>query len=219
MTDFDPYDVLGLGRDATDQEIAAAKRRKAKETHPDVGGSEEAFDHMQRALAVLTDPVKRKKFDETGAIDEDKPDLTRETAIGIIDAKIGERVNDYILNDYDLRRDPRRTDLLAVVALLIEQEIAQLNAAARNGEKSIAYFRDMALRFRRKSPDAANHLAKSFENHAAAAEVTLANMLKQIPARKLALEILQDYEFRRDPPQDYSDPFASGMSPYAGRFG
>ena len=85
MTDFDPYDVLGLGRDATDQEIAAAKRRKAKETHPDVGGSEEAFDQMQRALAVLTDPVKRKKFDETGAIDEDKPDLTRETAIGIID--------------------------------------------------------------------------------------------------------------------------------------
>jgi curved DNA-binding protein CbpA len=67
---MDPYDELGVARDATPQQIQAAHRRAAKRHHPDQGGDAEKFDRIQRAFAILRDPDKRRIFDETGSYDE-----------------------------------------------------------------------------------------------------------------------------------------------------
>lgn len=65
-----PYEVLGVDQAATVDEIKAAAKRHAKENHPDAGGDAETFHRGRRALIVLQDPKKRKKFDETGRVDE-----------------------------------------------------------------------------------------------------------------------------------------------------
>jgi len=59
------YDVLGVGRDATDDEIKAAWRRAAKATHPDAGGSETAFQQAEQAWHVLSDPWLRSEYDRS----------------------------------------------------------------------------------------------------------------------------------------------------------
>lgn len=62
----DLYAELDVSPTATAEEIKAAGRARAKQTHPDAGGSAEAFNRVQRALAVLKDPERRARYDQTG---------------------------------------------------------------------------------------------------------------------------------------------------------
>ncbi|MCK5604816.1 DnaJ domain-containing protein, partial [Candidatus Pacearchaeota archaeon] len=48
-----------------------AYKEKALETHPDKGGSNEAFDQVHKAYLTLSQPRSRKRYDETGAVDDD----------------------------------------------------------------------------------------------------------------------------------------------------
>lgn len=63
-----PYDILGVGRDASPDEIKAAYRRKASETHPDKGGSDAEAAAVNDAYALLSDATRRSKFDTTGDV-------------------------------------------------------------------------------------------------------------------------------------------------------
>jgi molecular chaperone DnaJ len=65
----DFYDVLGVDRDASEEEIEQAFRKKASQYHPDVSDepdAEERFKEIQRAKDVLTDEEKRQAYDQLG---------------------------------------------------------------------------------------------------------------------------------------------------------
>lgn len=70
MAKRDYYEVLGVKKDATDAEIKSAYRRKAKECHPDLHPddkqAEERFKELNEANEVLSDPEKRKRYDQFG---------------------------------------------------------------------------------------------------------------------------------------------------------
>lgn len=69
MNKRDYYEVLGVSKTATDAEIKSAFRKLAKKYHPDVSKEENAaekFKEVQEAYAVLSDPEKRKKYDQFG---------------------------------------------------------------------------------------------------------------------------------------------------------
>jgi len=59
----DYYKILGLERTATDEEIKKAFRKLALEHHPDKGGDEEKFKEINEAYEVLSDPKKRRAYD------------------------------------------------------------------------------------------------------------------------------------------------------------
>ncbi len=65
----DFYEVLGVDRDASEDEINRAFRRKAAQYHPDVSDepdAEEKFKRIQKAKDVLTDEEKRAAYDQMG---------------------------------------------------------------------------------------------------------------------------------------------------------
>ncbi len=68
----DYYAILGLERNASDNEIKKAFRRRARECHPDVcsdGDAEERFKAVNEAYDVLSDPAKREMYDRYGTVD------------------------------------------------------------------------------------------------------------------------------------------------------
>src|SRR3954468_9242924 len=66
----DPYELLGVARDADDTTIKKAFRRLARELHPDVNShdpdAEEKFKHAAEAYEILSDPQRRATYDRYG---------------------------------------------------------------------------------------------------------------------------------------------------------
>jgi len=66
-TKRDYYEILGVGKDASADEIKKAYRRAAVQHHPDKeGGSEEKFKEINEAYEVLKDQSKRQRYDQFG---------------------------------------------------------------------------------------------------------------------------------------------------------
>lgn len=63
---MNPYEVLGVARNASDEEIKNKYRTLARVHHPDKGGDKELFIRIKDAYDVLSDPYKRQTFDESG---------------------------------------------------------------------------------------------------------------------------------------------------------
>ncbi|KAI3320284.1 DnaJ-domain-containing protein [Xylariaceae sp. AK1471] len=73
---IDPYEVLGLERTVTGDQVKSAYRKLALKNHPDKVSEDqkqkahETFQTIAFAYAVLSDPTRRKRYDETGSTSE-----------------------------------------------------------------------------------------------------------------------------------------------------
>ncbi len=78
----DYYEILGIDRDADDDQITKAYRKLAMKWHPDrikdadkKKEAEEKFKEITEANTVLMDPEKRRKYDQFGLLDGEGPDF------------------------------------------------------------------------------------------------------------------------------------------------
>src|SRR5436190_21519318 len=77
MARRDFYEVLGVGRDASADDIQSAYRKLARTYHPDVNkdpGAEDRFKEISEAYDVLSDPELRRRYDAFGADFRQVPD-------------------------------------------------------------------------------------------------------------------------------------------------
>ncbi len=69
MTNRDYYEILGIPRNASVEDIKSAFRKLARQYHPDVSkeaDAEEKFKEINEAYGVLSDPQKRARYDQFG---------------------------------------------------------------------------------------------------------------------------------------------------------
>nr|WP_291490349.1 DnaJ domain-containing protein [Desulfurella sp.] len=84
MFDRDYYKILGVNRNATQEEIKQAYINLAKKYHPDANHTdkyaEEKMKLINEAYFVLSDPVKKRDYDTFGYYNESKSDYVEEFA-------------------------------------------------------------------------------------------------------------------------------------------
>ena len=74
MSAKDYYSILGIDRNASDQDIKSAFRTLSKKYHPDLNkdpNAEQKFKEINEAYQVLSDPEKKQKYDMFGTVDGD----------------------------------------------------------------------------------------------------------------------------------------------------
>lgn len=72
MADKDYYSILGISKDASQDDIKHAYRRMSKKYHPDINkepGAEKKFKEINEAYEVLSDEQKRRNYDQFGSAD------------------------------------------------------------------------------------------------------------------------------------------------------
>lgn len=95
---MDYYKLLGIPRDATEEEVKKAYRKAAREAHPDKGGSHELMVLVGKAGETLRDRVKRAKYDQTGkdgGPEKSFDDLAMEQACSLLFQIMG-KIPDYM---------------------------------------------------------------------------------------------------------------------------
>jgi curved DNA-binding protein CbpA len=123
------YEILGVSRDATPEEIKSAYRKLAMRHHPDRGGGEVEFKRIQTAYDCLSDSDRRKRYDETGQENEQQGPTKEQAAEMMVMASLMECVKD---------QDFEHTDIVYELKRAFGAKAKQFEAERTGLEKQIA---------------------------------------------------------------------------------
>jgi curved DNA-binding protein CbpA len=184
---IDPYDILGVGRDADEAAIRAAFRRLAKESHPDSGGDADDFVLSQKAQELLLDPLRRKVFDATG-YDPELADARDIQGLMLIE----KLVNDIVLDE----REPGTFNPIEKMRATLQGDIRKARFHMREMESHGARVKRHLSRLgHRSGADVLGYMLRArIEAIAKAAEETG----RQIEASERALLMLEAYNYEMD---------------------
>jgi curved DNA-binding protein CbpA len=174
---MNPYDELGVDKDASKDEIRKAYRKKAHESHPDKCGQDPAatakFQLVAQAYSVLKDDARRKQYDETGEVKQPVDETFSDLAC-------------LVLQLIEACADPETFDLNAAVLEVLKKTILTETQVAALADKSAAKLERAAkLMKKKRSNRKANFMAKALtdraEDHRKAA-VTARRKIEKVEA-------------------------------------
>ena len=196
---IDPYDLLGIGRDADDKAVRAAYRTVAKDAHPDSGGDVARFAQLQAAYELLKDPVRRKVFDDTGYDPElaDPRDLKGLMMLETL-------VNDFILDE----REPGSFDPLAAMRRKLSDDIVKSRFHILELERHRNRVRQHIDRLGRR-PET-DFLGSMLRARSASIADAIRSAEGQIVATEQAYQMLEGYSYELAPPPAEAEPMPKG---------
>jgi curved DNA-binding protein CbpA len=186
------YTELGVKPGATAAEVKKAFRAKAKRTHPDRGGTAEAFDKVVRANLVLSDAARRAKYDETGEIDEANLDRQMQAVLNII----ANAFETALVEITSKGKDPGGFNMLTSMKADLNRKMAQAKAMQRDGLTLLGCIEKIAGRFSTKGKT--NHVEAQISCRIADIRRRLAQSDEGIRQLEAAAELLAGYTYRLD---------------------
>lgn len=191
------YEELGVHEDATQEEINAAYRKKAKKAHPDnkETGNEEEFKRLSHAVAILSDEDKRKQYDRTGSENTASPE-ERENAMAL---ELLSRMFAQLFTMAEF--DPALHSPLVAVKKLIKMEREAAHKAQRHIELVLNRMRKTIKRLTRKGKDVkAGKLSRVLDalEKQSLSELQSAETKQRVCNK--ALEILKEHDYVVDTP-------------------
>jgi curved DNA-binding protein CbpA len=188
----DLYQILGVGRAAAQVEIQKAYRRKAKNSHPDAGGSVEAFGQLSDAYTVLSDPERRARYDRTGEIDQPQLSNLDASAIEIIAQKLGLIIH--------AEQDVTSMDVAELIEHTVRDDIGQRKSSIAGLKRAIERLTRLRDRVKRKANGEDNMLAKVLDWHEIVTRNNIQKNEESVRVMERALEMLRDYSFAEERP-------------------
>ena len=183
MSDFNPYDVLGVSSESSPEEIKSKYKSLAQHHHPDKGGNEEVFKKIKAAYEILIDPVRRKQYDTTGSTKQDRS--IRDECL--------ERLSRMFFS-FAAEIDPEREDI--VLKMRVESRKMK-DEALHNIEVCKTFINKLNIliaRIRFKN-DGDDFLKMFAEKQLETRNNELLNFQKQIMISEMMLELLDNYEW------------------------
>lgn len=190
---FDPYRELGVPRNAGPAQVRQAYKDRVKVTHPDAGGSAEAFELTQRALAILENPQKRAEYDKTGKVADEKSPL--QAGIDLIGAIVGQVLHDFLVSGFDPQKDPRAVDIVDMIRHKLQADIVNTENMIEVGEKARLIVQDFLDRF--SGGPVGNPIQLIIKEMLRRNIMAREGMERDVAIRKQALQLLEGYHFRK----------------------
>lgn len=180
----DPYDILGVPRDATEKQIRKAYRRLAADNHPDRGGNPERFHQIAAAHEILSDPDKRRIFDETGAFDaaQQWAELVQKNVHSLINALLDEEV----------------ADIEKALRLTLKRHLAQLEEKTRRVERRIERTTTAGERITALDPDSPDPIHQALKLRREKLDRELAELNFGRMVTEDVRKIIDGYRFEKD---------------------
>ncbi len=138
-----PYDALGVPPNADATAIKRAHRKRARETHPDSGGSDDEFREVQSAYELVIDPARRRRYDETGDDGEPRAEsevnrLLAATFVQVVQQIIGQGV------------DPARKDCFAAMLTLFREKVKECDQQIGQNQDAKRKLQQVAKRIKKE---------------------------------------------------------------------
>lgn len=198
MKPFDPYKILKLKRTATEEQIKKAYRTLSMKWHPDrnigVSRAAEEFAKVNLAYHILSDPIRRARYDATGDASEEKPDNTLANDL----AALGQAFVASVQQVLGEGRLPSKTDILGRMRTLISQPLEGHRKALRDAQKQKNVFTDCLSRIELVEPGETNFLADMVRRYLASIEEQMKCSEADIAMGERLLKRIAKYRYRYD---------------------
>jgi len=186
-----PYEVLGIEKSATEEDIKRAFRKLADQYHPDkcdpdkVEESTEKFIEISTAYDILMDPSKRSYYDETGDVPNQENIL--ETA----------HFNLQAVFKHLIQNHPRLLEInpLFEMSNLILHDISMKSKRIRDAKATIKTLEALKKRIKYKSKDGFDILQETLKSDINNLNNTITFTEYGIKVDVKILEILKEYEY------------------------
>lgn len=199
---MNPYETLGVNRDADAATIKRAHRRRSQKAHPDKGGSSDEFHAVQLAYQILIDDARRDRFDKTGDCNEkNQHQLAMQTLANMI------------VNLVDNAPDVDHQNIVEMMREVVKTRQANFENEIREIKRKAAKRRRAARRVRH-SGGGANLLQRILEDNILVLERKIAGLQEEREFGVLLLQILAEYGYDVEliVPQSAGRPFLSFTS-------
>jgi curved DNA-binding protein CbpA len=148
------YEILGLKRDCTPQDVRKAYRRMAAKAHPDAGGGRFAWDAISLAHEVLMDPGRRAHYDQTGEIVKAAVDQTVQILMTNLSGAFGQ----VLMACAKEGLDPTEVDFIGQMIVCLGENITGIEKQLPQMRKGLDVLQRLEGRFEVKDDAAPNHM-------------------------------------------------------------
>ena len=189
------YELLGVGRDASPEDIKAAYRRAAMEHHPDRNpddpGANERFQAVQRAYETLSDPDKRAYYDQHG--DAPGPQMDPESALR------EDAISIFMEAMNQSGPQPAQRDIVQLMEGVVMGKQMTIRQSLQQTESMIARLEKVSGRIHRKEGAGPNVLASFLEQDIAGKRQQCQRFRDMLEHGERLMEYIRTYTFDVEP--------------------